>query len=409
MPNIKLRDGSGVEQTYTGVDTITVPLADGTGTYTYGLTDDMLNLSDGNYHIAFFAQGSPLYKEDFYKNNYIIKRANLSDIHGGDQKGDRLFYKNTFIEDLSEITIGAKTFSTLNVTSFSEMFYGCTKLKKLPNFDFLPNAINGNQTNSTFAYCDMLEQTEMVKVYEFISYLNVPSQSPQLGYNYKITEFDWGQIDYSNWSDNFDPTRIDFSSGMLNLRKYIMPAICINKEQSSNLFNIKYATFPMLGDVSFVVDTSGNPFKSKMKSQVLSCGYSSYSWGYGSFSNDEYAKTGIDVSHGVVGDTLEDVQASYNNVKQYDDWHCKSNINVTYDNKQINVRKLFSRFNHASMVKIINTIMDTSEYLAEKGGTNTIKFIKYQGDLTDEGGASNLTPEEIAVATAKGWTVSIVV
>lgn len=42
MPDIKLRDGSGVENTYEGVDTITVPLADGSGTWTFGLTDEDL-------------------------------------------------------------------------------------------------------------------------------------------------------------------------------------------------------------------------------------------------------------------------------------------------------------------------------------------------------------------------------
>ena len=49
MPDIKLRDGSGVEQTYTGVDTITVPLADGTGTWTYGLTEEELTFTNASY------------------------------------------------------------------------------------------------------------------------------------------------------------------------------------------------------------------------------------------------------------------------------------------------------------------------------------------------------------------------
>ena len=42
MPDIKLRDGSGVENTYQGVDTITLPLADGSGNWTFGLTDEDL-------------------------------------------------------------------------------------------------------------------------------------------------------------------------------------------------------------------------------------------------------------------------------------------------------------------------------------------------------------------------------
>lgn len=42
MPNIKLKDGSGIEQTYTNIQSITVPLADGTGNMTYGVNAKML-------------------------------------------------------------------------------------------------------------------------------------------------------------------------------------------------------------------------------------------------------------------------------------------------------------------------------------------------------------------------------
>ena len=40
--------------------------------------------------------------------------------------------------------------------------------------------------------------------------------------------------------------------------------------------------------------------------------------------------------------------------------------------------------------------------------TNTIKFRGEAGALTDGGAINTLTEEEIAVAAAKGWTVSIV-
>lgn len=67
---------------------------------------------------------------------------------------------------------------------------------------------------------------------------------------------------------------------------------------------------------------------------------------------------------------------------------------------------LYSRYNHRSMVNTINTLPDTSTFLASNGRTNTIIFKSNQGDSSPWGGASNLTEEEIAVATAKGWTVS---
>lgn len=66
----------------------------------------------------------------------------------------------------------------------------------------------------------------------------------------------------------------------------------------------------------------------------------------------------------------------------------------------------FSRFNHDSAVELINSLPDASAYLAtQSGGTNTIKFREHAGLSTDGGRVGNLTEEEIAVATAKGWAI----
>ena len=69
MPDIKLRDGSGVEQTYTGIDTITVPLADGSGTCTYGLTDEDLTFSNQNY--LFTPAITPLLKKYLKRFKFV--------------------------------------------------------------------------------------------------------------------------------------------------------------------------------------------------------------------------------------------------------------------------------------------------------------------------------------------------
>lgn len=67
-----------------------------------------------------------------------------------------------------------------------------------------------------------------------------------------------------------------------------------------------------------------------------------------------------------------------------------------------------SEYNHASAVETINSLPDTSAYLATAGGTNTIVFKGEAGSATDGGAINTMTEEEIAVATAKGWTVSFV-
>ena len=68
----------------------------------------------------------------------------------------------------------------------------------------------------------------------------------------------------------------------------------------------------------------------------------------------------------------------------------------------------YSRYNHDSAVETINSLPDTSAYLAANGGTNTIIFRGDAGSLTDGGAINTLTEAEIAVAAAKGWTVSLV-
>lgn len=91
-----------------------------------------------------------------------------------------------------------------------------------------------------------------------------------------------------------------------------------------------------------------------------------------------------------------------------------------------------SRYNKWSAIETINSLPDTSEYVAQNGATNTIKFKKNSGHSTVHkpdgtaavaltstvpssfleknsfGGIYNLSEEEIAVAAAKGWTVAFV-
>ena len=61
-----------------------------------------------------------------------------------------------------------------------------------------------------------------------------------------------------------------------------------------------------------------------------------------------------------------------------------------------------SVYNHNSAVETLNSIPTVS------GSSNYIKFKNGAGSATSGGSISDLTAEEIAVATAKGWTVSLV-
>ena len=63
-----------------------------------------------------------------------------------------------------------------------------------------------------------------------------------------------------------------------------------------------------------------------------------------------------------------------------------------------------NRYNHDSAVETINSLPDAS---AVTGYTHTIKFLGNAGSATDGGAINTLTEAEIAVATAKGWTVTL--
>lgn len=111
---------------------------------------------------------------------------------------------------------------------------------------------------------------------------------------------------------------------------------------------------------------------------------------YVGYSNDTLQIT----NNGITADKRVTDDTTYQALKDDADWWT---TDIAY-----------SRYNHDSAVATINSLPDTSAYLAANGGTNTIKFKGESGSKTDGGAINTLTEEEIAVATAKGWTVSFV-
>ena len=154
---------------------------------------------------------------------------------------------------------------------------------------------------------------------------------------------------------------------------------------TSNGFYDTFTCCYRLKNVTFALN-NGAPYTVTWKSQVIDL--SSYV-GYAQYNSNI-----LKYNSGITADKEVTDDASYQLLKNDPDWFT-TNIN-------------YSRYNHDSAVATINSLPDTSAYLAEKGGTNTIKFRGKAGALTDGGAINTLTEEEIAVATAKGWTCSFV-
>lgn len=186
----------------------------------------------------------------------------------------------------------------------------------------------------------------------------------------------------------------------------IVPA---TNTMTSNMFNHTFSNCYRLKDVTFALQEDGTPYQVKWKSQTidLSDGTGYCQKGYALDLNNweesrirEAAKPITNYNSGITLDKCIYNDETYALLKDDEDAFCLANTNVSYTDYS------YSRYNHDSAVNTINSLPDTSAYLATAGGTNTIKFRGRAGGKTDGGAINTLTAEEIAVATAKGWTVS---
>lgn len=149
---------------------------------------------------------------------------------------------------------------------------------------------------------------------------------------------------------------------------------------SSAFYETTYCCY-RLKNFTFDTNEDGSPKVAKWKSQSLS------------ISKTGYASSTLDMTkYGVPADKEITDDATYQALKNDPDCWTR---NIAY-----------SRYNHDSAVNTINTLPDTSAYLATAGGSNTIKFEGAAGSATDGGAINTLTEAEIAVAAARGWTVS---
>ena len=160
---------------------------------------------------------------------------------------------------------------------------------------------------------------------------------------------------------------------------------------TQDAFTQSFSSCYRLKKLTFETNDDGTPIVANWKNQTIDL---TYAVGHLFSNTDEYvSKVTTQYNSGITNDKRVNSQEDYERLKNDPDWFTGL---VAY-----------SRYNHNSAVETINSLPDTSAYLAANGGTNTIKFEGRAGSATDEGAISTLTEEETAVAAAKGWTVSL--
>ena len=168
---------------------------------------------------------------------------------------------------------------------------------------------------------------------------------------------------------------------------------------TSNVFVNTFLTCICLKRMTFETNPDGTPKTAKWKKQTLDL---SSNVGFYDRSNNMLSTYPRDYTVHNSGRTIND--AIYSDATYQENKNNPNAYVVCY--KDETKAYYYSLYNHNSAVETINSLPDCSAYCG--ADMNTIKFKGEAGSATDGGAINTLTEEEIAVATAKGWTVSLV-
>jgi hypothetical protein len=330
---------------------------DCTNRFANGIQDWLINSYGDRMTTNKLTNASNMFKASQVKS--ILFELNFGASSNGN-KLDRLF---TDCESLTEIP----KINYAKPSTTEELFYGCRNLRYIPEdietwFDWsIIDKATGTYSNyrgrHTFHSCYSLRSIPM----GFLNHNN-PYATTSSSYNLFYGLFN-------------SCSSLDEIVGLPLARASEM-------KWTSNNFSNTFSSCSRLKNMTFATNEDGSPIVANWKSQTIDL--SSYV-GYSNVSSYFTA-----YNSGITADKEVKDDATYQALKNDPDWF---SCNVSY-----------SRYNHDSAVATINSLPDTTS----SGGTNTIKFKGASGSATDGGAINTLTAEEIAVATAKGWTVSLV-
>jgi len=306
--------------------------------------------------------------------------------------------------------------TTKDITSAEKLFYESDTLTTIP-FDFNFDSVNASYATMMFAYCGNL--TSIGKIVNFKvgqmsgffqacyrlrvlpEFINLDTTTMNKNttanlrifnncYSLRSIPEDLLKRIYTTTTSTYSHHFYDMFTNDASLDEIRGLSPQGGQTLTSNVFQNTFSQCARVKEIIFDTQEDGTPYAVKWKSQTISL-----TGAVGNCLNNlMYRNYMISYNSGITTDKEVKDDATYQALKNDADWYT---LNAAY-----------SRYNHDSAVNTINSLPDASAYLATAGGTNTIQFRGAAGELTDGGAINTLTEEEIAVATAKGWTVTLV-
>ena len=397
MPNIKLKNQTGTEITYNNVDVISIPLADGSGNFDFGLTDDELTMDATDNHFVGWEW-------------FIDKYGNRIKVRITSQAQSKVFGQG-YTKDLDAIKlIDKEPGQSCDIRRMFDSYDG----KKLP-VPIWEGTKPIREIAGLFSYCRNLTDTEIksfLSHFNFSGFVNavfndlfnecrsvrnINSILAQLHTQCKGYLSDYG----GNVSIQSLCRATSVADELVGL-----PVPCGDVPYDSQIsfwdnIDAIVESASRAKKITFATKTDGTPYTVKWDGKTISL---TNQIGYSTEENNILAHSSV---HGITQEKRVSNAETYAALKNDPDYYVYNNATQQYDGNDVNIGLLYSRYNHTSAVETINSLPDCSAYCAETSNTNTIVFKKYSGALTDGGGINTLTEQEIAVATNKGWTVSL--
>lgn len=370
-----------------------------------GFPEEVFNIT-GNCQYRFAYGGWDWFIRD-YGNR--ITTSNISNL--------REMFNNSNIENIP-FDLNVKKSQYMD---FASLFSDCHKLKSIPKINSIPTI---REAGRMFFYCYQLRYLpEDIADWFDWSYMDAQTtmyscdRSSTFSHCHSLRSIPMSFLSHANPKSSYSYTY--FSYGFQHcyvLDELVDLPIPYTATYTSNLFNATFDYNSRLKNMTFALQENGLPIEVNWKNQVINlvrAGYVEISTGKPmSEWNAEYLESEkqrlvniIGYNSGITLDKAIYNDETYALLKDDPDSFCIAN-SFNAGNKDYRCYD-YSRYNHDSAVATINSLPDTSAYLATAGGTNTIKFRGAVGAKTDGGAINTLTQEEIAVATAKGWTVSL--
>lgn len=298
---------------------------------------------------------------------------------------DRMFYNNN--------TITAIPFDINTVTGSvngGSMFYNCYNLEAIPE---LKTKTVFNEFGSVFQGCRSIKEIPQSWADNVdCSYLYTQKYANAGGMIingcYKLKSIPDRLL--SNLHPHPEATTYNYfpyhSSIASCYSLEAVPNVTVSGVFTSNAFSNWCSYCYRLKSITFNTNEDGTPLIANWKNQTIDltkyvgfCSNKADMYGYTDSTISDYIANGTDLE-------------TYNNiVATRPNWFTDYYGYAAYDKD--------------SAIETINSLPDTKAALAN-GGTNTIKFKANQGGGKGKN-ISNLTADEIAVAAAKGWTVTI--